>query len=671
MPQPKTPVLWLLLWLSAGILVGHYLKPSLHLCILLLLCSLLVLIPAYWKMGKALPRLQAFLVGFGFLVLGMFTVAIRLPENKAAHFVHHWESGKGSIRASLIKKLKASQWSQPYLAEVQRLQPPMYSGKVLLKIPQDSTGQLPIVGDQLVLWGEILPLGPPLNPYQFDYSEYMRKNGVYGQLQLKPGGFLRIDGKSKGKQSLGAIRDDLIAGLSETGLDAAALGLFRALILGDRTELDAGLYRSYQRAGAAHILAVSGLHIGILAGILHWLLRPLALRLRKPWPVILIILSGLWGYAALSGLSPSVVRASLLFSFMSIGQAFKRPGFSLHFLGLAGIFILSINPLWFLDVGFQLSFAAVASILVFFKPIMGFWPWKKGILGKTGGLLAVSIAAQAGVLPFSLYYFHQFPGIFLVSNLLLIPGLGILLLLGFIFLGLSGLGWIPELLTTLYGQLLSLMNASVGYLSHMDIFFFENIRWDLPASLCLALILLGLAALRFRNYPWFISLSIAGIFSFLGWNLASVKQDQSVREFCIPHKIAASGFWLRQQGKIELYSTDSLAFTPLLEDLKAHVRIDQQAFLPLQNSYSLAEFNLLIIDSSGVYPCPSKVPDLLWIRQSPKIHLERVLTELSPKLLVVDGSNYKSDVSRWEKSCRKMGIPMHITATDGAFRLNL
>ncbi|WP_445381247.1 ComEC/Rec2 family competence protein [Robiginitalea sp. IMCC43444] len=671
MPQPKTPVLWLLLWLSAGILAGYYLKPSLLLCLLLLLCSLLVLIPAYWKMGKAQPWLQAFLIGFGFLVLGVLTVAIRLPENNATHFVQHWESGKGNIRAHVIKKLRASQWSQPFLAEVQRLQPPLYRGKVLLKIPRDSTHQLPAVGDQLLLWGEILPIGPPLNPYQFDYSEYMRKNGVCGQLQLKPGGFLRIDGKSKGKQSLGTVRDDLAAGLSETGLDASALGLFRALILGDRTELDAGLYRSYQRAGAAHILAVSGLHIGILAGMLYWFLKPLARRLQNPWPVLLIILSGLWGYAALSGLSPSVVRASLLFSFLSIGQAFKRPGFSLHFLGLAGIFMLSINPLWLLDVGFQLSFAAVASILVFFKPLMELWPWKKGVLGKTGGIMAVSIAAQAGVLPFSLYYFHQFPGIFLASNLLLIPGLGLLLLLGFVFLGLSVLGCIPEFLTTLYGQLLSLMNASVRILSNMDAFFFEDIRWDLPASIFLVLMLLGLAALRFRNYRWFISLSIAGVFSFLGWNLYSVKQDQSIREFCIPHKVAASGFWLRQQGKLDLYGTDSLAFTPLLEDLKDHVRIDQQAFLPLQNSYSLAAFKLLIIDSSGVYPCPLKAPDLLWLRESPKIHLERVLAELNPKLLLVDGSNYKSDISRWEKSCKKMGIPLHVTASDGAFRLNL
>ncbi|WP_445384094.1 ComEC/Rec2 family competence protein [Robiginitalea sp. IMCC44478] len=671
MPRPKTPVLWLLLWLSGGILLGYSLKPSLFLCILLLFCSLLVIITGYWKMGKDRPGLQALVIGFGFLVLGIITVAIRLPENKATHFVHHWESGNGSLRARLIKKLKATQWSQPYLAEIQRLQPPLYSGTVLLKIPRDSTDQLPVVRDELLLWGETLPIRPPLNPYQFDYGEYMRKNGVYGQLQLKPGGFLKIDRKSKGKQSLGAIRDALAAGLSETGLDAAALGLFRALILGDRTELDAGLYRSYQRAGAAHILAVSGLHIGIVAGLLHWLLRPLALRLRKPWPVLLIILSGLWGYAALSGLSASVVRASLLFSFLSIGQAFKRPGFSLHFLGLAGIFMLSINPLWLLNVGFQLSFAAVASILVFFKPLMALWPWKKGVLGKTGGLLAVSIAAQAGVLPFSLYYFHQFPGIFLVSNLLLIPGLGILLLLGFVFVGLSGLGWIPELLITLYGQLLSLMNACVRYLSNMDVFFFENIRWDLPASLCLALILLGLAALRFRNYRWFISLSIAGVFVLLGWNLFSLKQDQSIREFCIPHKVAASGFWLRQQGKIDLYSTDSLAFLPLLEDLRTHVRIDQQSFLPLQNSYSLAEFKLLIIDSSGVYPCPPQAPDLLWIRESPKIHLERVLTELNPKLLVVDGSNYKSDLSLWKKSCKKMGIPLHITSTDGAFRLNL
>ena len=479
MPLPRTPVFWLLFWFSGGILLAYRLKPDLFSCGLLLLSVFLLLVPAYCKMGKKLPRFQALLIGLGFFVLGILTTAIRLPENKPGHFIHHWDREAGPIKVKLIKKLKASPWNQPYLAAVQRLQPPLYTGTVLLKISKEETEQLPEIGDQLTLWGKIEPIGPPLNPFQFDYKAYMQQNGVYGELLVQAGDLYSIERKRKKNSSFGFTRERMVKSLSESGMDPSAQSLFQALILGDRTGLEAGLYRSYQRAGAAHILAVSGLHIGILAGMLHWLLKPLGRSVRKPWPIILIILSGLWGYAALSGFSPSVVRASLLFSFLSCSQVLRHPGFSLHFLGLAGIFMLSINPFWLLHVGFQLSFAAVGSILVFYKPLMALWPWKKGFLKRPGSLLAVSIAAQAGVLPFSLYYFHQFPGIFLLSNLLLIPGLGVLLLLGFIMLGMTSLGWLPELFITCYGKLLSLMNAAVQRLGGMDAFFFENIRWDL------------------------------------------------------------------------------------------------------------------------------------------------------------------------------------------------
>ena len=168
----------------------------------------------------------------------------------------------------------------------------------------------------------------------------------------------------------------------------------------------------------------------------------------------------------------------------------------------------------------------------------------------------------------------------------------------------------------------------------------------------------------------FLMLSLLGVIGLAGWNIFSVIKDRAAREFCIPHKVAASGFWLRQKGNIDFYRTDSLAFLPLLADLKSNVRIDRESYYPLQNSYTLGNRKLLIIDESGVYPCTSAPVDLLWIRESPKIHLDRILTDLNPKQVIVDGSNYKNDITLWEKTCKSKGIPLHVTASDGAFLLN-
>ena len=207
--------------------------------------------------------------------------------------------------------------------------------------------------------------------------------------------------------------------------DAQHIAILHALVLGDKSGLDLELKQTFTDTGTMHVLAVSGLHVGIVYLLTSHLLNFLFLRKLKLLRTILGLLI-VWSFALVSGLSPSVCRACFMFSVLSIGLELNRVSSTYNSLCFAGFVLLSINPLNLFDVGFQFSFLAVLGIVVLQKPIRNVVTTENYVLGKLADLLAVSLSAQLATLPLGLFYFGQFPWLFLVSNLLVIPVVTIL-----------------------------------------------------------------------------------------------------------------------------------------------------------------------------------------------------------------------------------------------------
>jgi competence protein ComEC len=464
------------------------------------------------------------------------------------------------------------------------------------------------------------------------------------------------------------IRTKLLGTLETIGLEEAELGIAKALLLGDRTRVESGLYTSYRKAGALHLLAVSGLHVGILAAFLYALLGPLR-RLRYGRGLRLLLgTSLLWGYALLCGFSPSVVRAVILFSFVSYALYMQRPGQTLHFLAVAWILMLVlINPNWLLQVGFQLSFAAVGAIVSFTPALFNQWPWKGRVGSGPGRLVCVSVAAQAGTLPLTLFYFHQFPGIFLLSNLLLLPGIGLLLVLGFACLFLQALGLLPALLAYCLGQSLSLMNGLIRWTGGLDGFHLEGIPWD-AAQLVLSATSLGFLGVYFRHRRrlW-LNISALMLLALQGWSCI-VRADQ-LREktWMVPHKVKSGGVWVRQGYHLEVFTGDPAPMRSLLRDVSTVWYLDSVRLHPLFGHAKIGRHTVRVLDSSSLYSPSEPSPDFLILSGSPRLHLERLLEALAPGQVIADGSNYKSLVARWKRSCETLGIPFHDTASQGAF----
>lgn len=343
-------------------------------------------------------------------------------------------------------------------------------GRVLLYLLRDSTHALPICGDTVYARTRI-HRGDSIG--RFDYGLYLRRQGFIGTAFAANYNIVRAHEQKTPLQ----VR--LYKRLSAAGLEGDELATTGALTLGYKEDLDVELRRHFQAAGAAHVLAVSGLHTGIIYGLLLWLLtlggrfKPRYENRIGRWAIGIVIITAMWFYAWLTGMTPSVVRAVLMVTLVEIGRMAYRQAISLNTIAAAAVLILLVRPLDLWSVSFQLSFAATAAIVIMAKEMEKIvhrkrWrhKWIGHILTWIVGIVIISFAAQLGTLPLTMYYFGQISNYFLLTNLIVLPLATLLVPFGLITIALGGttLGlWIGK-----GTQLLAwLLNHSVGWIESL------------------------------------------------------------------------------------------------------------------------------------------------------------------------------------------------------------
>ena len=206
--------------------------------------------------------------------------------------------------------------------------------------------------------------------------------------------------------------------------------------------------------------------------------NPIKRLLKSEKGVNVLIVIMLWGFAFLTGLSPSVIRAVTMFSFFAFAKIINRDTNAINTLFLSYFTLLIINPNWLFHVGFQLSYLAVLFIL-WLVPVWNkvYYP-KHMILKKFWGIITVTLAAQIGIIPLSLYYFHQFPGLFILTNLIVLPIIGLILFLGILLIFLSSINTVPDWFAFSYNYLIKLLNSFISWIAEQNIFLFQDISFN-------------------------------------------------------------------------------------------------------------------------------------------------------------------------------------------------
>lgn len=326
-----------------------------------------------------------------------------------------------------------------------------------------------------------------LNPGSFNYWEYLANKDVYAQAYCydKNRYLVKHDNSFRLKNEALKIRQRLIDLLS-IYLSGDELSVALALIIGYDDLISKDVYNAFANTGTLHVLSVSGMHVGLVYGLVLWVLSFIKDINRKRLLELVIALPLLWFYAFITGLSPSVMRAALMLSFIVVGNSLKQKPSVYNSLCGSALLMLVINPQLLFNVSFQLSYLAVIGISFFYKRIYDLWylesEWSdkagwftlasfaaqiKRLPNKAWQLTAASLAAQITTLPISLYYFNQFPNYFLLNNLLVIPLSTIIIYLGIALICFSPISLIAVYLSKLTSILLAVQNKAVDYLSKL------------------------------------------------------------------------------------------------------------------------------------------------------------------------------------------------------------
>ena len=431
--------------------------------------------------NRVLRTLLTFLL---FFFIGVSSVYINDHRNYDSFYEHHLEENSTLI-LQIYSVLKSGNYYHKYEAKVLKVDDKKATGTILLNIKKDSTSIPLKVDNQLLLKPVLKELIPPLNPNQFNYKSYLAKQGIHHELFSEKGQFLKLNSKKSTLLGLSAkFRNQIQESLNDYNFKKNELSVISALLLGQRQDISKELIKDYQRAGAVHILAVSGLHVGVILLILAFIFKPVERLKYGKFLKTIIIVFLLWMFAFIAGLSASVVRAVTMFTFLAIGMSFKRKNVVEFSFISSMFFLLLIKPMFLFDVGFQLSYAAVFGILWTQPKMYNVWKPRFKIFDFFWQLVTVSIAAQIGILPLSIYYFQQFPGLFLASNLVVIPFLGAILIGGVLVIISSLLNILPQFLADFYGIIISSMNAFISWVSHQEEFLFKEISISFQLMLC-------------------------------------------------------------------------------------------------------------------------------------------------------------------------------------------
>ena len=677
----------------AGILLGIY-QPDL-IAERFIINALIGLLFSYFASYFLLKKSQHLKVITGCIGLiaifcaGYWNVLYQTESRRPNHLLHVESQIEFYVaRIKSVPEEKINSWKM--VLEIEEVKTPEgwkpVTGKSLLYFSKKSTWPNLQFEDHVLIKGSPVPLSSPANPGEFDFKRFLSFRNIYHQ-QFIQSQHIKIIGQSQGnsilyysnKARVGAsnIIKKYIRGPQE---QAIAL----ALVIGVTDGLDNELQNAYSASGAMHVLAVSGLHVGIIYWMLLILLKPVSSLSWSRWLIAGVSLICLWAYAFVTGLSPSVLRAVAMFSFIALARPFGRSTNIYNTLAASAFLLLIYNPYLIMSVGFQLSYLAVLGIVYLQRPIYNLWETQSQFLDKVWQITCVSIAAQVATFALGLLYFHQFPLYFLFSNLFVIPGSFLILILGIILLGISFapplalmIGWFLE-------QIIKLLNWGVFLVEDLPMSLINGVHLTtLQCWLLMGMIVSLLCVFEVKKFKFvFLSMALALFFSLLQWQ--HFFKDVDKKQFLVFNIPGHYAMEWNDQGRSFFFADSALSMDE--ERIRFHIRpnrifsgIADVDFSNEKIVESFSGFQLYVKDGMSLLRIDKKkfalpdhiVVDYLVIGNNSVYSLDEIVGKITFKKLILDSSNSVGYVRRLEKQIQSSGIRMYTVANQSAFILTL
>lgn len=681
--------------------LGYWFYAIAALCI-----SLLV-----WLSSKGQTKSAWFggVASFFFVLLGIQLVEINTVSNNPNYMGNHLQKGN-YIVATVTQPPQIKSKSVKTILDVESIKTDSgwvaAKGSILAYFESNDMSYALAYGDKLLLNIPVDEVKPPANPGQFDYKGFLARKGIYHQAFIKEPDYTLIESNTGNPimQWVYKLRDYMRWLLGEHGLKGSQLAVASALVLGLDDDIDPDLLQAYSASGTLHVLSVSGMHAGLVFIILNGVLGLMGQSKRARMIRATIIVVSLFLYALLTGFSPPVLRAAVMFSLLAVGQSLTRYTNNYNILAGSCLLMLLSNPFLLADVGFQLSYSAVLGIALFYpclhrafnlherlevsthrKPLVAkaainLYNW---LITSAWSVTAMSVAAQLATLPLGLYYFHQFPVYFIAANLIIIPLSVLCIYLGMLLLFFS---WTP-VLNNAIGWLLNHMVEWLNYLA----LFAERLPYATWGNFKLAkvevfalyfIIIAALIALKLARKQWLYA-AMATSVVFMGFRVMQ-KTDNLQQQKLVVYNINKASAVEVINGDNSLLIADSVA-APGSVNYKFNLDAAQWYFgikdRVVNAPSTIAYYNppLLVAGNKTILLYSPKFNprttiingkvDYIIVSGAPYIDY-KLIEDLKPELVVFDGSNKPAKVKYALKKFGNLGIACYNTATQGAWVLD-
>jgi competence protein ComEC len=675
----QLPTLRILLPLIIGIALAIYIPQLTSIALfgsLVIACIIVLISFKFIKTTKAASIWRGITLSFLIINCSALLLLLRHDVRSKFHYTNYTNTAKAfevEIIEPIIKKTK----SFKTLARVHSVLPTAQKtqGDVVLYFTKhDAMPQL-VPGARILLKADFLPIANNGNLGEFDYKVYCARKNITHMAFVQPSQYKLLANAAMCWHARFSLwRMHTLTRLKKYINDDRAVGIAEALLVGDKSDIDQETWDNYSRAGIVHIIAISGMHMGIVYnGILALLsFTPIIKKHRKS--SILLSLIAMWIFACITGMPASVMRASVMFSFLGISEMLGRSKNSFNVLSASAIILLFYNPMWLLDIGFILSYAAILGIMIF-SPRWNQWAAAKNRPTRVAWQFVTgTTAAQIFTFPICLYYFGQFPMLFLLSNMIAIPATGLILYILIAVLLFSSIPIIASALGKLASLLIISLNICIGWMGSISFFSVYNIEINYVQMvlLLIAVSTFAIAIFHRKRMPLFTALSCV----FLFWSIKiyhtskyamqkalvvyNVRQKSAI-EFTqgIYHQAILSNNFSQGDEKNALWSTHKVWHLTTETDRKE-----------LPQGTSLFKVNnkvILMLNDTRSFAQQALKADVVVLSGNCKIKLADVYNKYKVPIVVADASNAMWKIEKWQKEAATLPLRFHSTSKNGAF----
>lgn len=594
-----------------------------------------------------------------------------------------------TLEEPLVEKARSFKADAKTIFLVKEGQAACVNGNIIVYFRKDlsapSTTDLPPgYGTQILFKKPLQQIRNAGNPGGFDYKRYCLFRGITHQVFLNNNEYKILAGKKETylKKILFSSREKVLGILRKYIVNEKELGLAEALLIGYKNDLEQSLVQSYTNAGVVHIIAISGLHLGLIYWLLVLLFKPLRGYIRLKWLRTLLIIAGLWAFSLLAGAQPSILRSSFMFTFIALGEHLNRKTSIYNSMAVSAFLLLCINPFWLWDVGFQLSYAAVLSIIIFIQPIYNWFYFPNKILDFFWKLNAVTLAAQVLTLPISIYHFHQFPTLFILTNFIAVPLSSLILLSEIALCALAIFPAIARPMGKMISWLIRFMNTYIEKVEGIRFSLWDGLQidtWQVFTLLLFVACTCYWLMERSKNGLKAGLVLLLGFVTLRSYSFLQHNRQKKIIVYNVPQKRAVdlidgrSYYFAGDSGLLANDFVRNFHLTPA----RVMLRIEKKDKLPglfIQNDHiNFSGKNILLLDNplATGYTGPKPVIDLLVISKNPKIDIAKLATMLDLRQVVFDASVPAWKSNYWKRDCDSLNIPWHDVSQKGAFVMNL